>query len=48
MRGGRKADVRLLMPSTIMEPEDLGLRSDARDFPYGKDAATVTDSIEVD
>jgi len=35
----------ILMPSTIMEPEDLGLRSDAIDFPYGKDATTVTDSM---
>ncbi len=35
----------ILMPSTIMEPEDLGLRSDALDFPYGKNTATVTDGI---
>jgi len=35
----------ILMPSTIMEPEDLELRSDAIDFPYGKDATTVTDSM---
>jgi len=35
----------ILMPSTIVEPEDLGLRSDAIDFSYGKDATTVTDSM---
>jgi NtrC-family two-component system response regulator AlgB len=35
----------ILMPSTIVEPEDLGLRSDAIDFLYGKDATTATDSI---
>jgi len=35
----------ILTPSTIVEPEDLGLRSDAIDFPYGKDATTATDSI---
>ena len=35
----------ILMPATIVEPEDLGLRSDAIDFSYGKDATTVTDSM---
>lgn len=35
----------ILMPSTIVEPEDLGLRSDAIDFPYGKDTTTATDSM---
>jgi NtrC-family two-component system response regulator AlgB len=35
----------ILMPSTIVEPEDLGLRSDAIDFSYGKDMTAVTDSI---
>ncbi len=35
----------ILTPSTIVEPEDLGLRSDAIDSPYGKDATTATDSV---
>jgi two-component system, NtrC family, response regulator AlgB len=35
----------ILMPSTIVEPEDLGLRSDAIDFSYGKDTTTATDSM---
>jgi two-component system, NtrC family, response regulator AlgB len=35
----------ILMPSTIVEPEDLGLRSDVRDFPYGKNTTTATDSM---
>src|SRR5262249_6390617 len=35
----------ILMPATIVEPEDLGLRSDARDSLYGKDAPTATDSM---
>lgn len=35
----------ILMPSMIVEPEDLGLRSDAIDFPYRKDATTATDTI---
>ena len=35
----------ILMPSMIVEPEDLGLRSDAIDFPYRKDATTATDII---
>jgi NtrC-family two-component system response regulator AlgB len=35
----------ILTPSTIVEPEDLGLQSDAINPPYGKDTTTATDSM---